>query len=60
MVVQVRYRPMELSEGIVETFPADDFEILQDNTIRLVLNGEPIGFIHPERWDSIVVLIDSD
>lgn len=58
-MIRVRFRRTELSEGTTETFDADNFEVLSDNTVRLLLvvKGEEeeklIGLIHRDRWESV-------
>lgn len=63
MAARIRYARTELSEGVVETLAdVDKFEVSDDNT--LVLKGinpdtgkyRVIGFVHPNRWESILLL----
>lgn len=62
-MVRVRYTPNELGEsGIVENLDADKFEVLEDSTVKLTKLNEDsgkyrvVGFIHPHRWESIVLV----
>jgi len=70
MAVRIRYRANELSEGIVEEIhEANAFHVHEDNTLELretstVKDNEGkrrtrtrvVGEVHPDRWDSIVLL----
>ena len=70
MVVRVRYRANELSEGVVEDIlEANTFHVHEDNTLELretwVVKGKDgkrrsrckvVGEVHRDRWDSVVVL----
>ena len=55
MSVLVRYHKTELEmEADYETFAdADAFAVHDDNTLELLRNSEVVGFVHPERWDSV-------
>lgn len=62
MSVLVRYHKTELEmEADYETFAyADSFAVHADNTLELLRNSEVIGFVHPERWDSVRTTEDAD
>ena len=62
MSVLVRYHKTELEvEADYETFAyADAFAVHGDNTLELLRNSEVIGFVHPERWDSVCTTEDAD
>lgn len=65
MSVRVRYAPTELSEGVVEVLhDVDAFVVLDDNTVELRRYTSPgkykvVGFINPERWASIVDVVET-
>lgn len=65
MGVRVRYVRTELSEGIVEVIGnVDYFVVLDDNTVELRKRTpnnkyKVTGYIHPARWESIVVTDDA-
>lgn len=63
MAVRIRYARTELSEGVVEVLhEVDKFSIHEDNSVELRgFNPDTnkyriIGWIHPMRWESIVIL----
>lgn len=65
-MLRVRYRPNELGEtGLVEMLPGDSFKILDDHTVKILTYDEEdekyriTGFIHPNRWESIVQVEDA-
>ena len=74
MAVRVRYRANDLSEGAVEEIlEANNFYVHEDNTLELretwVVKDKDgqrrqkcrvVGEIHPNRWDSVVVLESAD
>lgn len=62
MTVLVRYHKTELEmEADYETFArANAFVVHGDNTLELRRDGEVIGFVHPERWDSVLTTEDAD
>jgi len=62
MPVLVRYHKTELEmEADYETFTnADAFAVHGDHTLELLRNSEVIGFVHPERWDSVYTTEDAD
>lgn len=62
MTVVVRYHKTELErEADYESFAdADAFAVHGDNTLELRRDGEVIGFVHAERWDSVCTTQDAD
>jgi uncharacterized protein YaiE (UPF0345 family) len=61
MSVLVRYHKTELEvEADYQTFAcADAFAVHGDNTLELLRESEVIGFVHPERWDSVCTTEDA-
>lgn len=71
MTIRVRYRPLELSAGVVEDLDADSYVVLDDNTVELrrttstdETTGKSkyrvVGHLHPERWDKIEVFEEAE
>lgn len=62
MSVLVRYHKTDLElEADYETFAdANAFVVHDDNTLEIRRDGEVIGFVHPERWDSVCTTEDAD
>lgn len=70
MPVRIHYVRTELSEGEVEVLPqVDAYEIMSDGTIQLLEYmdegtveteggrlARAIGYVHPDRWQSIITL----
>lgn len=56
MTVQVRFKPLDLSDGSIVNFEADGYEIMKDNTVVLMCDGNRVGHVHPDRWDSVRVM----
>jgi hypothetical protein len=65
MPLRVRYKGTDLyPEGIVEYIPGDGYELMEDNTVAILMlrDGEMdnIGAISADRWDSIIVVEPGD
>lgn len=64
-MLRVRYKAMEFNEGVVEYLDADSYAILEDHTVELrrvnpaTRKYRVVGALHPDRWDSIVILEDA-
>jgi hypothetical protein len=65
-MIRIRYRPTELMEGAVDTVIGDKFIILPDNTVEIKQLNERtgkyrvVGMIHPDRWESVVLMEDTE
>ena len=64
-MLRIRYARTELSEGIVEDLDADKFVVHEDNTLELRrINPKTgryrvVGMVHPDRWESIMLVEES-
>ena len=65
-MIRVRYKAMEFNEGVVEYLDADKYVLYEDHSVELRrFNPETgkyrvVGTLHPDRWDSIVVMEDAE
>jgi hypothetical protein len=70
MPLRVRYRPNDLSEGVVEEImEADSWRVEEDGSVTLSRNWEhedgvikkhKVGVLRPGCWDLVVVMEEAE